>query len=717
MGTQGPGRKRLPNQEKMTAEDDALQQIARDAEARLAARRTARAEAREIRMKELEKQHKEKYYGLDYKWGRIEQWMEDGERYSRHSRRIASLSDDEERMSVGSRGSLKVTTLHQSIPGSSSSSNSLLSRIFSFTSPSWHTSLSHLLPSFYPCTCSSFLPSQPSDYSSFLGSGSRASSRASSARASPVVEERLDRDFLDRGSRTALNLSAATLSSLGGASSRRGSCDTSVSVEMEASIREMKDSVAEAEEKYRRAMVSNAQLHNDKSTLMYQVETLREDLSDMEELLWEARRHADERTKAYERERDCHILLQFQFKEMNETMRRSEELLMALERQREISDVIQIERDQLRVEVLSLRDVVKKYGEVISPELATNGGPRLDDDEVSNSFGENVPDSRESMLGNTGDLTSHYCPKNKPTQLLSFGSAGKHVRASNVSREARARKQMTHQGRRKNHMRIRLKGSCVSVKNAIAKQAVKQSGDSDHELTPTPKVKSPNEAKLSKKSQAKRKKTISHVGTTSIGNVQKSGQPASILYQKNIRSGNSADTIQRPDSNRLTGQKLNEKPVECSSAPTGVSAAEPSSSASLIREDCEDCSAKYQQRVIGNTAEKCRRSQEEADNINMSDFVFVDSTFAGDTTSPEDLLTKLPGSPATSATVGHSCNFTRFVEELKVMAAPEWVLLKLPEGKMFEEQRVSQILGTDMQATQEVADMDSCEEAHEEMEQ
>ncbi|XP_037130836.1 uncharacterized protein lrrfip1b isoform X8 [Syngnathus acus] len=684
MGTQGPGRKRLPNQEKMTAEDDALQQIARDAEARLAARRTARAEAREIRMKELEKQHKEKYYGLDYKWGRIEQWMEDGERYSRHSRRIASLSDDEERMSVGSRGSLK-----------------------------------------------------PSDYSSFLGSGSRASSRASSARASPV------------GSRTALNLSAATLSSLGGASSRRGSCDTSVSVEMEASIREMKDSVAEAEEKYRRAMVSNAQLHNDKSTLMYQVETLREDLSDMEELLWEARRHADERTKAYERERDCHILLQFQFKEMNETMRRSEELLMevsqlreqthayaqevsdlqealqwkekkiaALERQREISDVIQIERDQLRVEVLSLRDVVKqKYGEVISPELATNGGPRLDDDEVSNSFGENVPDSRESMLGNTGDLTSHYCPKNKPTQLLSFGSAGKHVRASNVSREARARKQMTHQGRRKNHMRIRLKGSCVSVKNAIAKQAVKQSGDSDHELTPTPKVKSPNEAKLSKKSQAKRKKTISHVGTTSIGNVQKSGQPASILYQKNIRSGNSADTIQRPDSNRLTGQKLNEKPVECSSAPTGVSAAEPSSSASLIREDCEDCSAKYQQRVIGNTAEKCRRSQEEADNINMSDFVFVDSTFAGDTTSPEDLLTKLPGSPATSATVGHSCNFTRFVEELKVMAAPEWVLLKLPEGKMFEEQRVSQILGTDMQATQEVADMDSCEEAHEEMEQ
>lgn len=44
-------------------------------------------------------------------------------------------------------------------------------------------------------------------------------------------------------------------------------------------------------------MVSNAQLHNEKSTLMYQVETLREELSDMEELLWESRRQCDDRTK------------------------------------------------------------------------------------------------------------------------------------------------------------------------------------------------------------------------------------------------------------------------------------------------------------------------------------------------------------------------------------------------------------------------------------
>ncbi|OCT63724.1 hypothetical protein XELAEV_180448224mg, partial [Xenopus laevis] len=80
----------------------------------------------------------------------------------------------------------------------------------------------------------------PSEYSCYLGSGSRASSRASSARASPVVEERPEKDFSEKGSRPVSSLSAATLASLGGTSSRRGSGDTSISVDTEASIREIK---------------------------------------------------------------------------------------------------------------------------------------------------------------------------------------------------------------------------------------------------------------------------------------------------------------------------------------------------------------------------------------------------------------------------------------------------------------------------------------------
>ncbi|XP_064166474.1 golgin subfamily A member 4 isoform X25 [Anguilla rostrata] len=381
MGTQGTGRKRIPNRERLTAEDDALNQIARQAEARLAAKRAARAEAREIRMKELERQQKEiyqvqkKYYGLDNKWGDIEQWMEDSERYSRHSRRNTSVSDDEERMSVGSRGSLR-----------------------------------------------------PSEYSGFLGSNSRASSRASSARASPVVEERSDRDFLEKGSRTASTLSAATLASLGGTSSRRGSGDTALSVDTEASIREIKeihelkdqiqdveakhmqslkevkDSLVEVEEKYRKAMVSNAQLDNEKSNLMYQVDTLKDSLMELEEQLCEARREFEAKAKDFEREKYAHSVLQFQFNEMKETLKQSEELLTeirqlrmkqdgfvreisdlqetvewkdkkigALERQKEYSDAIRNERDELRDEVVQLKDVLKKHGIVLGADLTTNG--------------------------------------------------------------------------------------------------------------------------------------------------------------------------------------------------------------------------------------------------------------------------------------------------------------------------------------------------------
>ncbi|XP_005863767.1 PREDICTED: leucine-rich repeat flightless-interacting protein 1 isoform X16 [Myotis brandtii] len=351
------------------------------AEARLAAKRAARAEAREIRMKELERQQKEiyqvqkKYYGLYTKWGDIEQWMEDSERCSRRSRRNTSASDEDERVSVGSRGSLR-----------------------------------------------------PSEHSGHLNSSSRASSRASSARASPVVEERPEKDFTEKGSRNLPGLSAATLASLGGTSSRRGSGDTSISIDTEASIREikelselkdqiqdvegkymqglkqMKDSLAEVEEKYKKAMVSNAQLDNEKMNYMYQVDTLKDTLLELEEQLAESRRQYEEKSKEFEREKHTHSLLQFQFAQVKAALQQREEMLEeirqlqqkqasyireisdlqetiewkdkkigALERQKEFFDSIRSERDDLREEVVVLKEELKKHGIILNSETATNG--------------------------------------------------------------------------------------------------------------------------------------------------------------------------------------------------------------------------------------------------------------------------------------------------------------------------------------------------------
>ncbi|XP_044220755.1 nuclear-pore anchor isoform X6 [Thunnus albacares] len=566
MGTQGTGRKRSTKKERSTAEDDALNLIAREAEARLAAKRAARAEAREIRMKELERQQKEifqvqkKYYGLDTKlddrsdskWGDIEQWMEDSERYSRPSR-THTFSDDDERMSVGSRGSVRGSSSHShrkskkkkkhkhkdrdrngyddeySVISSRSSRLSDESRVSrssrvdltssrlsddsrvsrasrldlqpasyassdlyslnglsssrnpgsTFNGYQFYRSLSQMSQQLYRrsslyedslCSGSRRVvgsSSHPLEYSSYRSS-SRASSRASSARASPVdncssvasflrsaasssclprdlddvtipdfsdvsrfapagrdVE---DRDYLEKGSRAASALTAATLTSLGGTSSRRGSGETALTVDAETSLREIKEihelkdqiqdvetkytqnlkeakgALAEVEEKYRKAMVSNAQLDNEKNNLMYQVDTLKDSLMELEELLSESRRGYDEKVKEYEREKHAHTVLQFQFNEMKETLKQSEELLNeirqlrmkqegfdreisdlqetvewkdkkigALERQKEYTDAIRIERDELREEVVKLKDILKKHGIVLGPDLNVNG--------------------------------------------------------------------------------------------------------------------------------------------------------------------------------------------------------------------------------------------------------------------------------------------------------------------------------------------------------
>nr|XP_020732109.1 leucine-rich repeat flightless-interacting protein 1 isoform X17 [Odocoileus virginianus texanus] len=156
------------------------------------------------------------------------------------------------------------------------------------------------------------------------------------------VEERPEKDFTEKGSRSLPGLSAATLASLGGTSSRRGSGDTSISIDTEASIREIKDSLAEVEEKYKKAMVSNAQLDNEKTNFMYQVDTLKDMLLELEEQLAESRRQYEEKSKEFEREKHAHSILQFQFAEVKEALKQREEML-------------------------------EKHGIILNSEIATNG--------------------------------------------------------------------------------------------------------------------------------------------------------------------------------------------------------------------------------------------------------------------------------------------------------------------------------------------------------
>ncbi|KAM6169515.1 leucine-rich repeat flightless-interacting protein 2 isoform 4-T4 [Rhynchocyon petersi] len=307
MGTPGSGRKRTPLKDRFSAEDEALSNIAREAEARLAAKRAARAEARDIRMRELERQQKE----------------EDSERAryshrSRHHRPYLGVEDAVPTRSLGS---------HR-------------------------------------------------------------------------LDEKSDRQYAENYTRPSSRNSASATTPLSGNSSRRGSGDTSSLIDPDTSLselrdiydlkdqiqdvegrymqglKELKESLSEVEEKYKKAMVSNAQLDNEKNNLIYQVDTLKDVIEEHEEQMAEFYRENEEKSKELERQKHLCSVLQHKVEELKEGLRQRDELIEALEKQREYTAGLSSERDALREELAALQETVKtgeKHGLVIIPNGTPNG--------------------------------------------------------------------------------------------------------------------------------------------------------------------------------------------------------------------------------------------------------------------------------------------------------------------------------------------------------
>ncbi|XP_041327576.1 leucine-rich repeat flightless-interacting protein 2 isoform X13 [Pyrgilauda ruficollis] len=400
MGTPGSGRKRTPVKDRFSAEDEALSNIAREAEARLAAKRAARAEARDIRMRELERQQKEFSQHLyDRKWAHIQKWMEDVERarYSHHSNRHSYLSSSD------------VSASHRS-RASTSKRRALVSGIYYDQRNYSSIGYSKPVPSYH--VWSSSLYSDPvAPARSYRPSECSYSSRANSVRSSPVSSDFSDQsettaDYFSRSNHRGSIVSDAdygqVLNSLeeksekshseifsrpssrnsvsaapqSGNSSRRGSGDASNLVDPDASLSELRDSLAEVEEKYKKAMVSNAQLDNEKNNLIYQVDTLKDVIEEKEEQIAEFCRENEEKSKELERQKHTCSVLQHKLDELKEGLRQRDELIEALERQKDYFDCIKNERDELREELADLKETMKrgqKHGLVIIPDGTPNG--------------------------------------------------------------------------------------------------------------------------------------------------------------------------------------------------------------------------------------------------------------------------------------------------------------------------------------------------------
>ncbi|MEQ2266537.1 Leucine-rich repeat flightless-interacting protein 2, partial [Xenotaenia resolanae] len=145
------------------------------------------------------------------------------------------------------------------------------------------------------------------------------------------LDEKCDKQYSDYSrpsSRcTTPGLSPAALASLGGTSSRRGSTDAGSIYDPDTNLSELRESLTEVEEKYKKAMVSNAQLDNDKGNLIYQVDTLKDVIEEMEEQMAEMRRELDEKSKELERQKHTCSVLQHKQEELKDGIRQRDELI------------------------------------------------------------------------------------------------------------------------------------------------------------------------------------------------------------------------------------------------------------------------------------------------------------------------------------------------------------------------------------------------------
>eukprot|EP00057_Strongylocentrotus_purpuratus_P008642 XP_011663116.1 PREDICTED: leucine-rich repeat flightless-interacting protein 2 isoform X3 [Strongylocentrotus purpuratus] len=256
------GRRPRP-QRVYTAEEDALTDIAKQesekAESKLAQRRQARAEARKIRMLELEKVQKEADEKMD-----IEYKIQQEEKKIQLKEPLSSRQKWHHR-----RTSLQVPM--------GTSSNMRMSML---------TKQAEMVVA-----------------AGTGGSGSRPSSRRGS-------NESIEHDLL-KGSAISEEVHVAP---------QRGGIDP-------RELEPLKDAVADLEEKYKKSMMTNAQLDNEKSTLVYEVDCLKDVLADQEEHMMELSREARDKHRDLESKKRESVGLKREVEILREMVEQRDQLI------------------------------------------------------------------------------------------------------------------------------------------------------------------------------------------------------------------------------------------------------------------------------------------------------------------------------------------------------------------------------------------------------
>ncbi|XP_028335393.1 leucine-rich repeat flightless-interacting protein 2 isoform X4 [Physeter macrocephalus] len=211
------------------------------------------------------------------------------------------------------------------------------------------------------------------------------------------LDEKSDKQYAENYTRPSSRNSASATTPLSGNSSRRGSGDTSSLIDPDTSLselrdiydlkdqiqdvegrymqglKELKESLSEVEEKYKKAMVSNAQLDNEKNNLIYQVDTLKDVIEEQEEQMAEFYRENEEKSKELERQKHMCSVLQHKMDELKEGLRQRDELIEENQRMQQRIDTMTKEVFELQETLLWKDKNIRKHGLVIIPDGTPNG--------------------------------------------------------------------------------------------------------------------------------------------------------------------------------------------------------------------------------------------------------------------------------------------------------------------------------------------------------
>ncbi|XP_078465035.1 leucine-rich repeat flightless-interacting protein 2 isoform X4 [Lampetra planeri] len=138
------------------------------------------------------------------------------------------------------------------------------------------------------------------------------------------TDDHSDNDLAENTGRPLASRSAVSALSSSNLSSKQGNGDIGSLGDVDVST---KESLSEVQEKFKKAMVTNAQLDNEKFNLIYQVDTLRDSMEEMEEQMAELRRQHEDKCKDLERQKHAQSVLQYKYDELQEGLKQRDALI------------------------------------------------------------------------------------------------------------------------------------------------------------------------------------------------------------------------------------------------------------------------------------------------------------------------------------------------------------------------------------------------------